>query len=195
MDKKDRLLAAAHTMFAKNGYKKTSISDITTEADVAVGSFYNYFDTKEDIFVAVYIKENQQARQSIIDAIDWNGEVDRLIEQLFACTMNIVRSNNILGEWTNPAIGPLLQHYYASNAGKNDYVFHRFIITTFRERLAAMGYSAAERAQIIRVYELLYAIDCQPAINARPDYETTMQSLIRYFLKGVSIDKTRGANK
>lgn len=195
MDKKERLLATAHTMFAKNGYKKTSISDITTKAAMAVGSFYHYFDTKEDIFLAVYIKENERARQHMIETINWSDETDQLVEQFFAYTMDTIRHNNILNEWTNPIIGPMLQQYYVSDAGKNNNSFHQFILKTLQERLAAMGYGAAETKQIISVYELLYAVDCQPAINTLPSYEITIQTLLRYFLKGVSIEKTNGAEK
>lgn len=47
------LLSAAYALFAKRGLHATTIGDITGMADVATGSFYNYFSDKEDIFRAV----------------------------------------------------------------------------------------------------------------------------------------------
>ena len=56
-DKKERLTSAAHSLFLKNGYKNTNIAQIAKKAGVAVGSFYNYYASKEDIFLAVYIED------------------------------------------------------------------------------------------------------------------------------------------
>lgn len=48
-----RLLDAAATVFARDGFLDTHITTIAAEAGVSSGTFYNYFDTKEAIFNAV----------------------------------------------------------------------------------------------------------------------------------------------
>lgn len=45
-----RLLDGARRAFEEHGFLDTRIIDIAAEADIAVGSFYTYFDSKEDIF-------------------------------------------------------------------------------------------------------------------------------------------------
>jgi AcrR family transcriptional regulator len=47
------LVAAARTVFERDGYLDARIVDIAKEAGVAAGSFYTYFDDKEAIFQAV----------------------------------------------------------------------------------------------------------------------------------------------
>ena len=47
------LKAAARRVFARQGYLNAKISDITAEAGRAVGSFYSYFDSKEDLLEAL----------------------------------------------------------------------------------------------------------------------------------------------
>lgn len=47
------LLDAARTVFERDGFLEARVSDITTEAGVANGTFYKYFDSKTDIFRAV----------------------------------------------------------------------------------------------------------------------------------------------
>ncbi len=193
-NKKDALMAAAHSVFANKGYKKTNIADITVSANMAVGSFYNYFDSKEDIFLQVFIAENTHARQRVIEAVDWQAPTEQLIEQLFGMLLGTTRRNSILSEWTKPEIGPMLQQYYNSAAGR-DNPFHQLILKVLRERLADVGHEMEEIERIIKTYELLYAIDCQATINTLPHYETTVQTLIRYFMKGVFIEKADGAEK
>jgi AcrR family transcriptional regulator len=54
------LLRAARRAFEKRGFHNTRITDITAGARMAVGSFYTYFDSKEQIFEALVIDmENQ----------------------------------------------------------------------------------------------------------------------------------------
>jgi AcrR family transcriptional regulator len=47
------LLAAAREVFASQGVDASTIEDITEAADVAKGSFYNHFDSKDSILRAV----------------------------------------------------------------------------------------------------------------------------------------------
>ena len=43
------ILAAAVSEFSKRGYRETSVADIMSAADLGIGTFYNYFDSKEDL--------------------------------------------------------------------------------------------------------------------------------------------------
>ena len=47
------LVRAGLSVFTERGYHKMRIADITTAAGVAVGTFYTYFDTKDEIFESV----------------------------------------------------------------------------------------------------------------------------------------------
>jgi AcrR family transcriptional regulator len=48
-----RLLDAAFVLVAKKGMDSVTINEITDAADVGFGSFYNHFDSKEEIFAAL----------------------------------------------------------------------------------------------------------------------------------------------
>jgi len=48
-----RLLDAAYRLFATHGYDAPTIDDVIAEADVARGSFYNHFETRDALFNAV----------------------------------------------------------------------------------------------------------------------------------------------
>ena len=47
------LVSAARTIFERDGFLDARITDITAEAKVASGTFYTYFNDKEEIFAAV----------------------------------------------------------------------------------------------------------------------------------------------
>jgi AcrR family transcriptional regulator len=47
------LVSAASAVFAKNGVANTAVSDIVKAAGVAQGTFYLYFESKDDVILAV----------------------------------------------------------------------------------------------------------------------------------------------
>ncbi|MBW8804636.1 MAG: TetR/AcrR family transcriptional regulator [Catenulisporales bacterium] len=50
---RNALIAAARVVFERDGYLDARLADISAEAGVASGSFYTYFEGKEEIFQAV----------------------------------------------------------------------------------------------------------------------------------------------
>jgi AcrR family transcriptional regulator len=57
-----KLLDAARKVFAEKGLAAATARDIVRETDLATGTFYNYFDDKEDVFRAVMEEFNEPAR-------------------------------------------------------------------------------------------------------------------------------------
>lgn len=53
LETRSRLVAAARSLIADHGIDAMRINEITEEADVGFGSFYNYFASKEAIVAAV----------------------------------------------------------------------------------------------------------------------------------------------
>ena len=51
--RKDELIRIAYTKFLENGYEQTSVDEIINEAQIAKGTFYHYFQSKEQILEQV----------------------------------------------------------------------------------------------------------------------------------------------
>lgn len=64
-----RLLEAAETVFAEQGYHEASIVKITERAGIGLGTFYLYFDSKQAIFEALVIDLNRRVRHSMAEAM------------------------------------------------------------------------------------------------------------------------------
>jgi AcrR family transcriptional regulator len=52
-ERRQQLLDAATWAFARKGYRRAAVSDIIARAGVARGTFYLYFDSKEQVFLAI----------------------------------------------------------------------------------------------------------------------------------------------
>lgn len=52
-DKKSILMEKGGILISHNGYFATRVEDITRESGVAKGTFYIYFKSKEELFIAI----------------------------------------------------------------------------------------------------------------------------------------------
>lgn len=71
-----RLLEAAEEVFGELGFRRASIAEIVRRAGVAQGTFYLYFDSKEEIFRALVRHMSHELRKFIAMAVA--GLQDRL---------------------------------------------------------------------------------------------------------------------
>ena len=73
---RDRLLEAAEVEFGEKGFHETAISGITQRAGAALGTFYTYFESKQEIFAALVSYIGERTRQRVREGVA--GAPDRL---------------------------------------------------------------------------------------------------------------------
>ena len=97
------LVAAARTIFERDGYLNARLTDITAEANCSTGSFYTYFTNKEEVFAAVLEAVNEEmlhphvrevtgdedpiavieaSNRAYLEAYERNAKLMRLLEQV-----------------------------------------------------------------------------------------------------------------
>lgn len=65
------ILEAAHQIFAKKGFLKTTLQDVAKEAEISVGLIYRYFQSKEDIFASL----------ALMGAEVFDNEIEQLLKK------------------------------------------------------------------------------------------------------------------
>ncbi len=103
-----KLLQAARVVMSRQGIERTAINDITAEAGVAFGSFYNYFSSKDEIARAVFVED----MIATADMLDRNRPADAESALIVALNIRIVLRHAI----ADPIWGWFLVHT-ASSAG------------------------------------------------------------------------------
>ena len=53
LQSKQTIMAAAVKKFMLKGVRETSIADIMSEAELGIGTFYNYFESKESLLLCL----------------------------------------------------------------------------------------------------------------------------------------------
>ena len=80
---RDAILDAARDVFAEIGYGGTTVRDIIRRTNLASGTFYNYFDSKEAVFNALSDEIGTELRQLLRDVRQRATSFDGFIEAMF----------------------------------------------------------------------------------------------------------------
>ncbi|MBE2250709.1 MAG: TetR/AcrR family transcriptional regulator [Myxococcus sp.] len=73
---RQQLLDAAELVFGEKGFEQSSIAEITQRAEVALGTFYVYFENKKAIFVELVEQLGERLRKTLSLAV--KGQATRL---------------------------------------------------------------------------------------------------------------------
>lgn len=82
------LEAAGRELFSQYGLQKTTIADLTDEVGIGTSTFYRFFDSKEDLYLAVLENEGEQISRrlmdgEIVDSDDPQVVIETFLEIIF----------------------------------------------------------------------------------------------------------------
>ena len=64
----EQLVEAARQLFATHGYEQTSLDAIVEKAGVTKGAMYHHFESKQELFAAVYAREQRKLADAVESA-------------------------------------------------------------------------------------------------------------------------------
>jgi len=67
------LLVASRQLLSERGFTNVTISDITDRADVALGSFYNHFEHRDNMITTVMDQARKSQRDLVLKVLDQLG--------------------------------------------------------------------------------------------------------------------------
>lgn len=74
-EKKKKILLAAKKEFTRVPLSEASINNIITDAEIARGSFYQYFVSKQDLLEYLVEKVNEKMKKNLRDKLQANGNI------------------------------------------------------------------------------------------------------------------------
>lgn len=78
-----RLLDASKRLFIEKGYDETTVAEIAETADVAYGTFFNYFPAKSDLLAAMGEREVAELSEQLSTLSRRPGRIDEALTLLF----------------------------------------------------------------------------------------------------------------
>jgi AcrR family transcriptional regulator len=122
-----KLLDAALAEFGERGFPEGSIVGITQRAGVALGTFYTYFDSKEEVFRAVVSDMSAMVRDKVAPSLSGANDALDAERRALAAFLAFVRGNKAVyriideAEFVDPE--GFLRHYQTTA----DRIIHRLV--------------------------------------------------------------------
>lgn len=128
IDKKLEILKAGKELFAEKGFKDTNVSEITKKAGFATGTFYNYYPSKDVLFMEIYLEENQKLKEYTIEKVDIEAHPMKVISEIMYFNTIGMQENPILREWYNKDVFSRVEQVYREMNGieKVDFAYGYF---------------------------------------------------------------------
>ena len=121
MNKKELIINAALNLFVENGFHGTATSKIAQEAGVANGTLFQYFKTKDELVIALYIHIKNELAEYITkntnDKADLKEELkSQILSSLYWALDNTTKFRFIQQFHTSPYITQIEQEILQKQA-------------------------------------------------------------------------------
>jgi AcrR family transcriptional regulator len=114
MNKRDLIIDAALTLFVENGFHGTATAKIAQEAGVATGTLFQYFKSKDDLVIALYLQFKEEMFEYVSKHSDNNTDIKQTIKtnilsSLYWALDNQTKFHFIQQFHTSPYLGQVEQ--------------------------------------------------------------------------------------
>lgn len=148
-----RIFETALDLFAKHGFNKVTVEQITEAADVGKGTFFNYFPTKEHMFLALAERQQEALNVAVHAAKTADSMRPVLFELAHRLSSGPARSQLML----RSLLGSVLNNEVASERMRSLLAYGRDALATIMERGQALGELRRELPpqQLARMFQTL----------------------------------------
>ena len=88
------ILDAGRRVFARIGFEATTVRDIIRETDLAAGTFYNYFKSKEEVFEAIAEDSTHRFRYMLKDVRAHARTAQDYMREAYRAYFNFIAEEN-----------------------------------------------------------------------------------------------------
>ena len=114
-EKQQKVLDAAKKEFARVPIENVSIKNIVEDADIARGSFYQYFESKEDLLIYILRENSEKLNTKLKDKVkETNGDIFKLYIFLY---------DSMIEEFTNNPDQELFKQIFINLKSSDENVF------------------------------------------------------------------------
>jgi AcrR family transcriptional regulator len=161
MDKKQQLYETAKQIFSEKGFKETNIAAITKAAHMAVGTFYLYYTSKEQIFMEIYRNENTALKHACLARLDMAQPPIAVIRQMLQLNQEGIAGNPILREWyRSDAFRQIEASFREENAGESlGFLYDTFLELIERWQTEGVMRSDIPAQKIMLMFAALVNVD------------------------------------
>lgn len=186
-DKKSRLLKCGKELFEAKGFKDAKVSEITDMANIATGSFYNYFSSKDELFMEIFLEENLKLKKKIMEQVNVNDDPMKVMKTLMFLNDKGMRENPILKEWYNKDVFSKIEQKYRedNNLDQMNFLYEHFTKVIKQWQSEGKIRSDIEVEMIMAIFTALIMIETHKEEIGIQYFPKLLEYLANFVMKGL----------
>ncbi len=187
MDKKRLIYDTAKAIFSEKGFKDTSISAITKAANIAVGTFYLYYSSKEQLFIEIFRQENTALKQNCLAKLDLTQSPLIISRQMLRLNLDGILSNPILREWYQSEEFRKIERVYREEHAIEslDFLYDTFLQLVRQWQAEGRMRSDIDSIMIMKIFESIINIDTHKDEIGLEYFPQLLDHLTELVMKGL----------
>jgi AcrR family transcriptional regulator len=187
-DKKTEILRCAKALFTDKGFKDTNVAEIMKMAGMAVGTFYNYFTSKDQIFMELHIEENTRLKKSMMEAVDLDAGPLSVVRELVAKNMQGMMANPILREWFNRDVFQKIEQCFRELNGLEymDFMYDFFIELVKKWQAEGKMRSDLSPELVMAVFSSIITVELHKEEVGIQYFPQVLDLLTEFVMKGLT---------
>ena len=186
---KEEIFNTSRELFIEKGFKETGISEITKKVGIAVGTFYKFYSSKEELFMDIFIKEDQALKKEIMNSIDFQGDITEILIELIPSLLEGMKENPILKEWYSKenykAIINKLEKPYLEISGQEDVFYNFFLDIVEKWQIEGKLNKNMDREYILALFNSLAFIELHRDEIGEEYFPKLLKDITSFIVKGL----------
>jgi AcrR family transcriptional regulator len=191
IDKKADIVNSGREMFRSKGFKDTSVAEIAKMAGIATGTFYNYFSSKDILFMEIYVEENTKLKKDILKAINLGNNPLEVIKELMFLNYEGMISNPILKEWYNKDIFNKIEQSFREEKGLGevDFLYDSFLEIFKKWQSEGQIRNDIDAEMIMAIFNTLIVAETHKEEIGVRYFPQVLEHMMEFIMKGLMISK------
>lgn len=91
----DKLITEGKKLFCKYGLKKVNVNDLARQVGISHGSFYSFYECKEDLYIEIMKILREETYEKIEEIIDRENEKEPIdfVKEVYYCAIRCLTEN------------------------------------------------------------------------------------------------------
>lgn len=187
---RNNLLQHGRQLFGDHGLNKTTISDLTKRVNIAQGSFYLFFESKEELYFEILEQEERYIREELLNKVLLKEKLTKeTFRDFLQQALQFLDESPILRQlFDQSTMNQLLRKLPQERLENNNQGDIAFLVP-YIEKWQADGLMKQLPAEVIvSMIRSLIILSLQKEMIGESNYKGTMDQLVTFISEGLIND-------
>lgn len=186
-DRKAAIYKSAKEVFEKKGFRDSGVAEIMERAGMATGTFYNYYPSKDTLFMQIFSDENVKLKNRLLAQIDTDADPISVMREVMIKNRQGMLENPILREWYNRDVFQKIERNFReeNHIEQVDFLYGRFIVLIEKWQRERKLRSDISAGMIMALFGAVISVEMHKEEIGLQFFPQLIMYMVEFIMKGL----------